>query len=585
MVNHAHHRRPSALWLLTGLCVWGAYVLVHQSLLVPDVDPGNRLQVIAWLAKSFIFGSLPAALLLGCLLLLPARSPAHLSPAHPLGMMAVAVILTGYFAALLAITIYFRYFGDIPFPGMLVERWRETWSIRHQISGQLLQGKAIAVLLLGIASLAGLMAGTVSKGHAPRPAVWIFISVSLVCNAGFLGYKGVRGDLREDLRFGYTNIAQARGIGFAYGSMLYQAWRPAQGRTTPTPFPGKINPDRDVSAIVRLPDHTNLILLQIESLDPSVIDMQVGGQAITPFLNRFKSRSLFFPNFIAQHSGGGTSDCELSVLTSLLPSNKGGGFRTARYERIHGLPAVLDEHGYTSAVLHPNYASYFYRNLGFSKLGFDYYFHESYFSGKARGMFALDKPFLEQCVGKILSLPAPFYAHIITIQSHGPFGNVTNAEFRRSLKSAMPEGRGILLDYLAVMHEVDGALETFFSLLRKHDLVDNTLVVLFSDHLSSVLDHRASFERIPLMLSHPQLPARQLTEPGSHIDIAPTITALLGIPEPVGWLGTALLPSDPQRVALINGPVRIYQKGSELNTIVNTADIRYLSYSSFLLGR
>ncbi len=568
-------------YLWTGLCVWGGYVLVHQGLLMPDMDPANKFQNLVWLIKSLIFGSLPASLfLIGLMFFFPKTERFS-----RLARGGMAVTVTVYFSALLAISIYFRYFGDLPYPQMLVERWRETWSIRYQVIGQLLQGREIALLLLWTICLVNVAVADRSRRSFPVSIFWTFVFLSLAFNCSFVVYKGLSGDLQEDVRFGHTNVAQARGIGFAYGVMLLEGGLAGQGQTPPTPFPGKVNAEPDKESLTSLPRNTNIIILQVESLDPDVLDRQVGGRAITPFLNQLKSHSVFFNNFIAQHSGGGTSDCELSVLTSLLPSRKGVGFQTARYDLIHSLPTALKENNYTCAVYHPNYASYFYRSLGFPKLGFDYYFHESHFEGRARGMFAGDKPFLEQCVSKIKLLRRPFYAHVITIQSHGPFSNTTDVSFRDFLKKHQPEAERIVLDYLTVIHEADQAIERFFHLLKQQYLMDNTLIVLFSDHLSSVLSRRKDYEQIPLMLIHPQLPAARVAVPGSHLDIAPTITALLNVQEPQGWLGTTLLPPDPHRVVLINGPVRIFLNQGALELIQSADDLIYYDYSNYLLGR
>jgi arylsulfatase A-like enzyme len=87
------------------------------------------------------------------------------------------------------------------------------------------------------------------------------------------------------------------------------------------------------------------------------------------------------------------------------------------------------------------------------------------------------------------------------------------------------------------------------------------------------------------MIIHPQLPATEILTVGSHTDIAPTITALIDMPEPGGWLGSTLLPPDPQRIAVINGPSRIYQNNGSLKAVNSPEDQSFIQYSNYLLGR
>lgn len=561
-------------------CVWGAYILVHQSLLLPEMDSHNKVQILAWLVKSMIFASVPASLLLAGAL--PHNEKKQLPTMMAAGMIAG---VTCYFGALLSISIYFYYFGDLPYPTMLFERWRETWSIRDQIVAQLMHGKEWVLLLLWLASVMSIVLASVFRRFPSRKGTARLVCIVLAANICFHIYKGIQGDITEDVKFGYINLAQTHGIGAAYGFMAFDTLFAKDAGATEPPYPGKINPAGTPSSPVRLPRRTNVIILQVESLDGGLLDMEVAGRPVTPFLNQLKKRGIFFPKCIAQHSGGGTSDCELSVLTSLLPNRKGSGFQTARYPLITALPAVLGENGYTTAVLHPNYASYFHRAEAFPRLGFDHYFHDRHFKGAAKGMHAHDKPFLEQSADIIKTLPNPFYAHLITIQSHGPFGNITDTAFRDVIKAARPQAVDILVDYLAVIHEVDDALAHFFNLLESRGLLDNSLILVFSDHVSSVLDRKTTYEQIPLILIHPGLLPAVLTTPCSHLDIAPTITSLLGLPEPGRWLGTALLPADPHRSVVINGPIRIQADGDRLSAVHSPQDLPFIHYSDYLLGR
>ncbi|MBS3780136.1 MAG: hypothetical protein KGY41_07045, partial [Desulfovermiculus sp.] len=59
---------------------------------------------------------------------------------------------------------------------------------------------------------------------------------------------------------------------------------------------------------------SNIIVIQLESLDRKIIGYEHKGIPITPFLNELKKKSLFFDNFYAQHING-SFDAEFSFLT------------------------------------------------------------------------------------------------------------------------------------------------------------------------------------------------------------------------------------------------------------------------------
>jgi hypothetical protein len=186
--------RPT-IFLISVVSVWAAYILVHQRLLVPEMDFSNRLQILVWFVKSSIFGSLPASLVLACALL---KEKDQSLP--PVVLAGIGIGVTCYFGALFSTSVYFQYFGDLPYPGMLLYRWRETWSIRAQILTQFIQWEEVVLLILWLISLASMIFASASRRLPSRPAVlWVFCLV-LAVNTGFFIYKGIRSDIAEEVK-------------------------------------------------------------------------------------------------------------------------------------------------------------------------------------------------------------------------------------------------------------------------------------------------------------------------------------------------------------------------------------------------
>ena len=65
-------------------------------------------------------------------------------------------------------------------------------------------------------------------------------------------------------------------------------------------------------ARIRRGARTNLIVVQVESLQDFVVDYRVGGQEVMPHLRRWTDDSLRFTNVTDQTSEGRTSDAEFA---------------------------------------------------------------------------------------------------------------------------------------------------------------------------------------------------------------------------------------------------------------------------------
>jgi arylsulfatase A-like enzyme len=106
--------------------------------------------------------------------------------------------------------------------------------------------------------------------------------------------------------------------------------------------------------------------------------------------------------------------------------------------------------------------------------------------------------------------------------------------------------------YDAEIGYLDSQLGALFAALEVKGLLDESLLVFVSDHGEELLDHGSALHgytlyeeqlRIPLMIRHPELPARRISRLSRQVDVLPTLLELLGIaiPEPVQ--GESLVPA------------------------------------------
>ncbi len=347
-----------------------------------------------------------------------------------------------------------------------------------------------------------------------------------------------------------------------------------------TGYPGKIV-DQSYQPVSRQPTGANLIMIQMESVDPWVIEADVRDRPVMPFLRSLQERAMVFRQIFAQHSGGGSSDAELATMLSLLPLTTHSGLLTAQWNLVDPLPRHLASNGYTTVAMHANRATYFNRDLAYPRLGFQQFLSEEHYQGEARGWQSKDEAFLAQSIDVLSSLPEPFFTLLITMQSHGPFTN----HDRWPEVDPGPGHHRLMRDYMQCMKEVDRALELFFSELDTRGLLERSVVVLYGDHSSQVGDiSPLRKEQIPLLVLAPGHVALEVERLGSHLDLAPTVLDLLGVNEPASWLGTSLLCSGSGKV-LFNDLNEIEVRGGSL--VVHRAEDRmpFMLYSAWLLDQ
>ncbi len=310
-------------------------------------------------------------------------------------------------------------------------------------------------------------------------------------------------------------------------------------------LPSKPSPNGAIpKPVVRL-DNPNVFLIQVESLDERLVDMQVAGRPVMPFLAGLKKESHYCSNCLAMHFGGGTSDAELCVNLSLLPLLSHAGLWTAKFDQIVTLPEVLKERGYTTVACHPNSGLFYGRNVFIPRMEYTHFWDANEYEGDASGWYARDERFLVETLAKLEQLDdsSPLLAYLITIQSHDPFRNVLPGAIETWDFSQ--DSFNVRQKYcIASFHEVDRALQSFFEKLRESRFADNSVVVLYGDHGSNVwnVPGIVKSNKVPLLIWAPGIEPRTDARACSLIDVAPTVLDLLGVDgRSTTWLGSSLL--------------------------------------------
>jgi phosphoglycerol transferase MdoB-like AlkP superfamily enzyme len=307
----------------------------------------------------------------------------------------------------------------------------------------------------------------------------------------------------------------------------------------------------------------NLIMIQVESLQGFVIGLEVEGQEITPFLNRWAEEALWFSNVTDQTAEGRSSDSELATQVSLLPFSGGAAAFLRAGNDFTGLAEILTGRGYTTLSAVPYDGSFWNRRATHRAYGYaESLFVEDFAPGESVGWGLSDRDFLDQAGRRLAGIHRPFAAYLLTLSLHHPFeGFPKNLEVLDVGRWAgTPFG-----NFLHTMHFFDTSLASFMDQLERSGLAGSTVVAVWGDHdagfpwrpeIASAMGASHDPEgwylsqEVPLFIRVPgalDLHGERETVAG-HVDVAPTLLALLGIdPAPYAFVGRNLLglPGDP----------------------------------------
>jgi arylsulfatase A-like enzyme len=307
--------------------------------------------------------------------------------------------------------------------------------------------------------------------------------------------------------------------------------------------------------------HPNIILVSIDTLRADHIHGYGYGPQTTPFLDSLMRRGTSFSNAISPAPW--TLPSHLSLFTSLYPHTHGVVHdQLALNDDVITLPMLLQRAGYQTG----GFASclYLFPGYGFDR-GFDYYIERNEFPAPVLGNEAFD--------WLLQTEPGNFFLFLHFYDVHPPHdpqekylnmfessygGNLTGdvedlLNARAGAVTLSDEDRRHLKAlYDAEIREVDESLAAFMNALNGRGYLDNTLIIILSDHGEEFFDHggvlhsRTLYDeliRIPLIVVGPGIPAgKRIEEQVQLIDVMPMILDACGIRPPREIEGKSLLP-------------------------------------------
>lgn len=297
-------------------------------------------------------------------------------------------------------------------------------------------------------------------------------------------------------------------------------------------------PSQATDSLTGIAAGKNVILIQVESLGGFTLNQEVNGKELMPNLDSLAKTSQFFPNNRFIIGAGHTSDADFVANTSYFPLSDASVFVRYGQDNFTSLPKTLIANGYSAYAYHGFNRNFWNRNIALSSLGYQkFYAADNYSNGAKINLGLNDGDFLSETADYIKDQPKPSLSYTITLSSHVPF-EITDETKNLGINTKdYPSQVG---GYLENINYVDRMLGKFFDKLKAADLYDDSLIVIYGDHVPVLPAFSAGTisynpdsvqgKETPLIVKLPQETAGKThINESTSLDITPTILDLLGI--------------------------------------------------------
>lgn len=325
----------------------------------------------------------------------------------------------------------------------------------------------------------------------------------------------------------------------------------------------------------------NVVIYLIDTLRPDHLGCYGRSPSPSPALDRLAQDSVLFLDASAQ--SGWTKPATASIFSSQWPwRHRVQDFADQLGADVPWLPQILRAHGYqTGAVVTNRLAG---SEFGYQR-GYDSFRQLAKDTSEHAHLEAVN--WLEK-----RNADRPFLLYVHTIDPHAPYMHspayrgrsraqaeeidqeprllaeeATLLRFRgRKLDELKPRVDQLIADYDREIANNDRSFGQLVEWLKAHNVYDNTLIIVVSDHGEEFLEHGyvghlnslyQELLHIPMLIKFPAQAgaATRVAETWQQIDLAPTVLKACGISPPSTFQGLAYQPGDvapPARACLFS---------------------------------
>lgn len=266
----------------------------------------------------------------------------------------------------------------------------------------------------------------------------------------------------------------------------------------------------------------------------------------TPNYYRLKNMSLYYNEFFSAAKSNYTYDAEFKSLSSMM-YYQADNYYYSYVQNAYptAIPNMLKREGYTANSFHNYNKTFFNRDKIHLNFGFDSFSALEDLVSDPNYYYPLDRDMFEQFKDRIAPIQEqPFFSFVITVTPHGPhdfyrdelkpYYDILNQDPR--FMNAPLELKTIISSHM----NFDEGLGLLLDDLEAKNLMDDTIIVLFSDHKNYSSQHITlentpnsnipfEIEKVPFMIYAKGIGSGESNLITSHYDITPTLLDLLGI--------------------------------------------------------
>lgn len=287
----------------------------------------------------------------------------------------------------------------------------------------------------------------------------------------------------------------------------------------------------------------NVIFLQLEGID----DWMLTRKDMPNLYGMMKNAFVFNDHYSYYNGGGSTFNSELAVSTGLITpiSFVKNAYSFTNNSYPYSLPKKFKKLGYSVNAFHMNTGEYYSRELNYKNWGYDNYYSLLDTKKYKDYSYQLDSELIENetFYNRLFKQKEPFLHYIITYTPHTPFN------FESGMGKLLAErlyGEDIPADYdeekvaRLFAAETDRMVGLLLQGLEDNDLIDNTVIVAFSDHYLYTLNDKTILDKYketennlinetPFFIWSKDMNRKLLFKTNSQLDILPTVLNLFGI--------------------------------------------------------
>lgn len=307
----------------------------------------------------------------------------------------------------------------------------------------------------------------------------------------------------------------------------------------------------------------NVIYIMMESIDSWIID-----EDTMPNLYRLKNEGLDFTNrYSPFFSGGQTINTEFALNTGLYSiSDFDTIYDIDDITYPYSLATMFKNSGYTVNSFHANNGTFYNRSEFHKRLGYEHHYSAADMQTASIieqdvNYYADSNMLADNTIFKLMTTDRPFLSFITTYSAHLEYS--TSNKVYQSVEHPFEDEEYSEEEkiYRTLAYDTDKALGILLDKLEDSNLLDDTILVLASDHYvygysdsdyvslkKQVLNDRHELQNTPFIIWGKNIEHEEIDTILDTADILPTILNMLGIAyDPKDYMGTDVFSSNHDR--------------------------------------